>query len=92
MKGRLLQLGAKLRIRGDEETFWMSLEELHQWGTSLRQVESAMRVHQHANAAEFRKRFETLTGKAWDAGKRRPGKPKRGTNVSERKAPASKAA
>jgi len=92
MKGQLLQLGARLRIRGDEETVWMSLEELNQWGVALCQCESAMRVHQHANAAEFRTRFETLTGKAWDAGKRRPGKPKRSSNVSERKAPVSKVA
>lgn len=92
MKGQLLRLGAKLRIRGDEETFWMSLEELHQWGTSLRQVESAMRIHQHANTAEFRTRFETLTGKAWDAGQRRSGTPKRRRDTSEPKLRAPKAA
>lgn len=75
VNGRLIMLDAMLRIRGDEETFWMSVAELGQWEEARHAVQSAFRVHQNANSSEYRQRFEESTGKAWDAGQRRAGKP-----------------
>ena len=75
--GKLLMLDALLRIRGDEETLWTSVAELEQWVEARREIKSAFRVHQNANSSDFRERFEINTGKSWDAGQRRSGKPKR---------------
>ncbi|WP_199710497.1 hypothetical protein [Noviherbaspirillum cavernae] len=80
--GRLLELDAKLRIRGDEETLWMSIAELDQWAEARRAVNSAYRAHQHANTSDYRQRFEQSTGKSWEAGQRKSGKPKRASNFN----------
>ena len=77
LNGRLIKLGARLRMRGDEETLWMSLAELDQWDDARRIVKSALRVHQKANASDYKERFREMTGKSWDAGRRKTGKPKR---------------
>lgn len=77
VEGRLLQLEATLRIRGDDRTLWMSLGELTQWQEARRMTKSAFQVHQHAAASELNARFKESTGKDWDAAERRPGKPKR---------------
>ncbi|WP_288392735.1 hypothetical protein [uncultured Herbaspirillum sp.] len=74
VQGRLIMLDAKLRIRGDEESLWMSLFDLNQWEESRRIARSAFRVHQHANQAEYQQRFEESTGKKWDAGQRKNGR------------------
>ncbi|MGC5791373.1 hypothetical protein [Herbaspirillum huttiense] len=74
VQGRLIMLDAKLRIRGDEESLWMSLFDLNQWEESRRIARSAFRVHQHANQAEYQQRFEESTGKKWDAGQRKHGR------------------
>lgn len=76
VKGRLLLLEAKLRIRGDEETLYLSLEELNQWSEQRRKTQSAFAVHERAASSEYRQRFEADTGKSWDGGRRLPGKPK----------------
>lgn len=75
VSGQLILLDAMLRIRGDEETLWMSVAELEQWEEARRVVLSAFRVHQNANSSEYRQRFVESTGKSWDAGQRRTGKP-----------------
>ena len=84
VQGRLIMLDAKLRIRGDEESLWMSLFDLNQWEESRRIARSAFRVHQHANQAEYQQRFEESTGKKWNAGHR-----KQGRKVKPNKARAS---
>lgn len=75
-KGKLLLLEAKLRIRGDEETLYVSLAELNQWSEQRRKSQSALSVHKHAASSEYQQRFEMDTGKSWDGGKRQTGKPK----------------
>lgn len=75
--GQLLLLTAKLRIRGDKDSLDVCLEELNQWSEARRKVVSAYRVHQKAASSEYMDRFQQDTGKAWDAGRRRSGKPKR---------------
>ena len=89
--GRLLQLEAMLRIRGDEETLWMSLAELEQWQEARRKTRSAFQVHQHAVGSEFVERFEDSTGQKWDSAVRRPGKPKRGATAKQEEAEARQA-
>lgn len=74
VQGRLIMLSAKLRIRGDEESLWISLSELNQWEEARRIAKSAFRAHQHANEAEFQNRFHESTGKKWDAGQRKNGR------------------
>ncbi|ADE11334.1 hypothetical protein [Sideroxydans lithotrophicus] len=88
VEGRLLQLEAMLRIRGDEETLWMSLAELEQWQEARRKTRSAFQVHQHAVGSEFVERFEDSTGQKWDSAVRRPGKPKRCATAKQEEAEA----
>jgi len=76
IKGKLLLLDAKLRIRGDEETLYMSLAELNQWTDQRSKVQSAFSVHERAASSDYKERFEADTGKPWNGGKRIPGKPK----------------
>ena len=83
LNGRLIQLNARLRIRGDEDTLWMSLAELGQWDEARRKVMSAFRVHQNANASDFKQRFKETTGKSWDAGQRKTGNPKRNVGKAQ---------
>lgn len=75
VNGRLILLNALLRIRGDEETLWVSVAELEQWEEARQVMQSAYRVHQRANSSDYKLRFEEATGKSWDAGRRRSGKP-----------------
>lgn len=83
VRGKLLLLNAKLRIRGDEETLDMSIEELNQWSEQRKKVQSAFSVHEHAASSEYRQRFKEDTGKSWDGGKRTPGKPKKDAAASQ---------
>lgn len=80
IKGKLLLLDAKLRIRGDEETLYMSLAELNQWSEQRGKVQSEFSVHKHAASSDYKERFEADTSKTWDGGKRIPGKPKVNAN------------
>jgi hypothetical protein len=77
VKGRIYMLEAVLRIRGDDETLWMSLSELAQWEEARKRVGSAFRVHKSACSSDIRMRFFEETGKSWDNACRRPGKPKK---------------
>lgn len=80
IKGKLLLLDAKLRIRGEEKTLYMSLAELNQWSEQRSKVQSAFSVHERAASSEYKERFEADTGKQWNGGKRIPGKPKVNAN------------
>lgn len=88
---RLILLNAKLQIRGEEESLYMSLEELQQWNESRAKVKSAFKVHQLAASSEYSSRFEENTGKQWDAGSRRAGKPKRDRQTQQEELEASQA-
>lgn len=90
-EGRLIFLTAKLRIRGDEETTYLSLEELIQWNEARQKVNSAYSVHRHAASSEFMGRFKDDTGKAWDSTTRRAGKPKRDALSQQEEAEAQQA-
>lgn len=73
--GRLLMLDAKLRIRDDENVLYMSLAELDQWDEQRSKNNSEFREHPHAVSMNYSQRFEDQTGMAWDAGRRKSGKP-----------------
>lgn len=77
VNNKLYMLEAMLRIRGDEETLWMSLSELSQWEEARKRIKSAYRIHQDASSSEFRQRFYEDTGKSWDSAIRRAGKPRK---------------
>lgn len=89
--GRILLLEAMLRIRGDEETLYMSFEELDQWNEARRKIRSAYSVHQHAASSEYKYRFKENTGKSWDSVKRRSGKPKRDATFRQEETEARQA-
>lgn len=89
--GRILLLGAQLRIRGDEETLYISIEEKEQWDEARSKIKSAFAVHQHAASSEYMYRFKENTGKPWDSAKRRPGKPKRDATSRQEEAEARQA-
>jgi hypothetical protein len=73
--GHLLMLDAKLKIRDDENVLYMSLAELDQWHEQRSKINSEFVEHQHAVGVDYRQRFEEQTGLAWDAGRRKSGKP-----------------
>ena len=91
VNGRLLQLEAILRIRGDEETLWMSFAELEQWQDARRKVKSAFYVHRDAVSSDFMRRFKENTGKEWDSAERRAGKPKRDATAKQEEVEARQA-
>lgn len=75
--GRLIETPAMLRIRGDEDTLYMSIADLEQWDEQRKNILSAFRVHRQATNSEMMRRFKNLTGKEFNPGKRFPGKPKK---------------
>lgn len=77
-EGRLFMLGAKLRLRDDEELLYLSHRELEQWHDARQVVQSAFGPHQHAATVETMRAFESDVGKPWGAGRLRQGKPKKG--------------
>jgi hypothetical protein len=77
VNNKLYLLEAMLRIRGDDETLWMSISELSQWEEARKSIKSAYRIHQDATSSEFRQRFHEDTGKSWDSAIRRAGKPRK---------------
>lgn len=77
VNNKLYLLEAMLRIRGDEETLWMSISELSQWEEARKLIKSAYRIHKDAASSEVRQRFNEDTGKSWDSTIRRAGKPKK---------------
>lgn len=77
VNGKLLMLDAKLRIRGEEETLYMSLGELEQWTEARRKMQSAATINKRAASTEYNQRFESDTGKPWNSDKRKAGKPKK---------------
>ncbi len=91
VEGRLLLVGAKLRLRGDEETLYTSIEELNQWGDVRKKIQSAFGVHQSAVSSEYKYRFYENTGKAWNSVKRRAGKLKRNTAARQEELEARQA-
>lgn len=75
--GSLFFLEARLRIRGDNETLFMSLQELAEWTDARSKVQSAFEIHKRAVGSEFKYRFKENTGKLWDSTRRCAGKPSR---------------
>lgn len=81
--GRLYMLEAVLRIRGDDETLWMSLSEIAQWEEARRHIGSAFRIHKSACSSDIRMRFYEQTGKPWGSICRQPGKPKKSAQARQ---------
>lgn len=75
--GRMIEVPAVLRIRGDDDSLFMSIAELDQWSEARRKVRSAFRVHQQAFSSDIKFRFKQDSGLWFDSWKRRCGSPKR---------------
>ena len=75
--GQLLLLKGRLRIREDESLLDVSLAEHVEWKEARSIVTSAYAVHKAAFTAKMMDAHEADTGKAWEAGQIRTGKPKR---------------
>jgi hypothetical protein len=77
VEGRLIEVPAVLRIRGDDDSLFISIAELEQWSQARRKIGSAYRVHQRAVSSDIKFRFKQDTGVGFDSWKRRSGSPKR---------------
>jgi hypothetical protein len=75
-EGKLIEVPAVLRIRGDDDSLFISIAELEQWSEARRTIGSAYRVHQRAVSSDIRLRFNQDTGAGFDSWKRRSGSPK----------------
>lgn len=76
-EGKLYQLDAQLRFRGDEELLYVSLAELQEFETALAVTASETVETRHAATGEAILRFEEQTTEDWDSERRRPGRAKR---------------
>lgn len=82
-QGRLIEVSAMLRIRGDEDSLFMSLEELDQWDKARKIMGSAFRVHQRAASSEIKQRFKDEAGQNFSSGKRKAGRPTRSAQTRQ---------
>ncbi|MFH1819268.1 MAG: transposase [Pseudomonadota bacterium] len=74
---KLLMLDAQMKVRGDDQTLYLSVADLDQWGEQRSKINAVFREHQHATASDYMLRFHDDTGKEWDAGKRLRGRPRK---------------
>jgi len=76
---RLIAVEPMLPIRDDEGQKFVSLSDLLNLSALRAKARSKMRSHRLAAEAEARQTFSDASGHDWDAGKRNPGRPKRGS-------------
>lgn len=83
-KGRLIETPAMLKMRGDDESLYISTAELEQWDEQRSKTLSAFRLHQQATKTDMMHRYKSSTGKEFNPGKQFSGKPsKSGTSIIE---------
>lgn len=76
--GQLILLKGRLKTREDELLLDVSSTEHQQWKEAHSIADSAYAVHRAAFTSKTMAQHEAETGKSWDAGEFRIGKPKRG--------------
>lgn len=74
---QLLLLDAQLKIREDEELLYLSCTELEQWLEARATLASKRREHVPATTTHYILSFESQTGRKWQQGQRRYGRPKK---------------
>jgi hypothetical protein len=77
LDGQLYELDAELKVGGDTDDLYVSLNELEQFAEARAEVNSAFRQHRRAASAEGIIRFEEDTGDDWDSIQRKVGRPKK---------------
>lgn len=82
-EGKLYELDAQLRFRGDEESLYVSLAELQEFEKALAVTASETVETRHAATGEAIQRFEDQTAENWDSERRKPGRAKRTTQSRE---------
>lgn len=76
-EGKLYQLDAQLRFRGDEESLYVSLAELQEFEKALAVTVSETVETRHAASGEAIMRFEEQTGENWNSERRKTGRARR---------------
>lgn len=75
VRGRLFELEAVKRVRQDNEELYVPFSELVNVSAERAILQSRTRNVASAERSYFEKEFKTMTGKEWDAGRRRSGTP-----------------
>ncbi len=84
--GRLIEVGAQLPIRDDNEQLYLSLVELESFGRELSTLRAEQRHQAHAVHTQAFEQFRQEVGMNWHAGSRKAGRAKRATARAEREA------
>jgi hypothetical protein len=86
VRGRLIELEAMLRVRGDTQDLYKPISELDQKAEDLSVLKSRTRQSAVAADVDARVKFKAITGQSWDAGHRRAGSPKKATGTTRQEA------
>lgn len=73
--GRLMELEATMRVRGDEEDMLVPISQLAETEKLLREIQSKTRESGQAATNRAEAEFQEMTGVRWDAGQRKKGSP-----------------
>lgn len=76
-EGKLYELDAQLRFRGDEESLYVSLAELEEFEAALAEAVSETVETRRAASGEAIQRFEDQTAENWNSERRKAGRAKR---------------
>jgi hypothetical protein len=82
VKGQLIEVEASPRVRMDGEDLYVPLSQLEHVAEERRILKAATRENADAADVDARLKFETATGRSWDAGDRRAGSPKKPTGTT----------
>jgi len=85
-RGGLIEVDAQLPLRDDDSQLFISLSELQKIDDVRRSLDADMVEHSDAVRAHAEVRFKEETGRSWHDGRRRSGRPKRGTQAARKAA------
>ena len=74
-EGQLIEVSAQLPIRDDPQQLYLSVNELAELDLKRKELEAAQRAAKTAADIAARDRFNEATGKHWDAGTLKSGRP-----------------
>lgn len=84
--GNIIELDLQFALSAGSSVYFVSLARIKQIEDSLKEHESSLIEHRNVAASSAEKSFKENTGKDWDGGSRRSGRPKRGTPKARREA------
>ncbi len=92
VEGVLIELDLQASLRVGNEELYLSLAELVERDKHLHRLRLELEEHRNATISKNERAFEEESGKAWHAGARISGRPRRGTKAARQEAAESKAA